>query len=205
MPPHMSMTKCATELSGNRIKRRFLKAGLPVISVDAKKKELIGDSKNSGRVWRRQPAAVNAHDLRQDATARAAPYGLYDLTHNQGHVTVGSPADTAEFAVDAIAGWWEEHGSKTFPGASQTLILADAGGSNGCRTRLWKLRLQEHLVDRLGLCVTVCHDPSGASKWNPIEHRLFGPISVSWAGQPLRCLATMLGTSEGPRQQPGWV
>ncbi len=194
-PPHPDRNRQFGYI--NRLKRRFLRAGLPVISVDAKKKELIGDFKNAGRAWRRQPDAVNAHDFRQDATARAAPYGLYDLTHNQGHVTVGTSADTAEFAVDAIAGWWEEYGSKAFPGAGQILILADAGGSNGCRTRLWKLRLQEHLVDRLGLCVTVCHYPSGASKWNPVEHRLFGPISVNWAGQPLRCLGTMLGYIRG--------
>jgi len=112
-------------------------------------------------------------------------------------VAVGTSADTAEFAVDAIAGWWEEHGSKSFPDAGKILILADAGGSNSCRNRLWKLRLQEHLVDRLGLCVTVCHYPSGASKWNPVEHRLFGPISVNWAGKPLRCLGTVLGYIRG--------
>ncbi len=180
-----------------RTKRRFLKAGLPVISVDAKKKELVGDFKNAGRAWRKEPDPVNAHDFRQDASHRAAPYGVYDLTHNRGYVAVGTSADTAEFAVDAIASWWEEHGSASFPGADKILILADAGGSNSCRNRLWKLRLQEHLVDRLGLCVTVCHYPSGASKWNPVEHRLFGPISVNWAGKPLRCLRTLLGYIRG--------
>ena len=180
-----------------RTKRRFLKAGLPVISVDAKKKELVGDFKNAGRAWRREPDPVNAHDFRQDASHRAAPYGVYDLTHNRGYVAVGTSADTAEFAVESIASWWEERGSKSFPGADRILILADAGGSNGCRNRLWKLRLQEHLVDRLGLAVTVCHYPSGASKWNPVEHRLFGPISVNWAGKPLRCLGTLLGYIRG--------
>ena len=109
-------------------KRRFLKAGLPVISVDAKKKELVGDFKNAGRAWRRTADSVNAHDFRQDASHRAAPYGIYDLTHNRGYVAVGTSADTAEFAVDAIASWWEEHGSKAFPGAGKILILADAGG-----------------------------------------------------------------------------
>ena len=118
-------------------------------------------------------------------------------------MAVGTSADTAEFAVDAIASWWEEHGSKSFPGAGKILILADAGGSNGCRNRLWKLRLQEHLVDRLGLCVTVCHYPSGASKWNPVEHRLFGPISVNWAGKPLRCLGTLLGYIRGTMTATG--
>jgi Rhodopirellula transposase DDE domain len=200
-PPHPDRDRQLGYIQ--RTKRRFLKAGLPVISVDAKKKELVGDFKNAGRAWRRETDPVNAHDFRQDASHRAAPYGLYDLTHNRGHVAVGTSADTAEFAVDAIAGWWEEHGSKAFPGAGQILILADAGGSNGCRNRLWKLRLQEHLVDRLGLCVTVCHYPRGASKWNPVEHRLFGPISVNWSGKPLRCLGTLLGYIRGTATATG--
>ena len=180
-----------------RLRRRFQKAGLPVISVDAKKKELVGDFKNAGRAWRRKSDPVNAHDSPQDASHRATPYGVYDLTNRRGYVAVGTSADTAELAVDAIAGWWQEHGSKSFPGAGKILVLADAGGSNGYRNRLWKLRLQEHLVDRLGLSVTVCHYPSGASKWNPVEHRLFGPISVNWAGKPLRCLGTLLGYIRG--------
>ena len=180
-----------------RTRRRFLRAGLPVISVDAKKKELVGDFKNAGRAWRKEPDPVNAHDFPQDASHRAAPYGVYDLTHNRGYVAVGTSADTAEFAVESIASWWEEHGLRSFPRADRILILADAGGSNGYRNRLWKLRLQEHLVDRLGLCVTVCHYPSGASKWNPVEHRLLGPISVNWAGKPLRCLGTLLGSIRG--------
>jgi hypothetical protein len=128
---------------------------------------------------------------------------LYDLTHNRGFVAVGTSADTAEFAVDAIAAWWEKYGSKSFPGAEKILILADAGGSNSCRNRLWKLRLQEQLVDRLGLSVTVCHYPSGASKWNPVEHRLFGPISTNWAGKPLRCLGTLLGYIRGTKTETG--
>ena len=200
-PPHPDRDRQFRHIELTR--RRFLKAGLPIISVDAKKKELVGDFKNAGRAWRRESDPVNAHDFRQDASHRAAPYGVYDLTHNRGHVAVGTSADTAEFAVDSIAGWWEEHGSKAFPGAGRILILADAGGSNGCRTRLWKLRLQEHLVDRLGLCVTVCHYPSGASKWNPVEHRLFGPISVNWAGKPLRCLGTLLGYIRGTATATG--
>jgi hypothetical protein len=170
---------------------------LPVISVDAEKKELVGDFRNAGRAWREEPDPVNAHDFRQDASDRAAPYGVYDVTHDRGYVAVGTSADTAEFAVDAIASWWEQRGSVAFPGADKVLTLADAGGSNGCRNRLWKLRLQEHLVDRLGPGVTVCPYPSGASKWNPVEHRLFGPISVNWAGEPLRCLGTLLGYIRG--------
>jgi len=200
-PPHPERDRQFGHI--RRTKRCFLQAGLPVISVDAKKKELVGDFKNAGRAWRRVPEPVNAHDFPQDASHRAAPYGVYDLTHNRGYVAVGTSADTAEFAVDAIAGWWEEHGSKSFPGAGKILILADAGGSNSCRNRPWKLRLQEHLVDRLGLCVTVCHYPSGASKWNPVEHRLFGPISVNWAGKPLRCLGTLLGYIRGTTTETG--
>jgi Rhodopirellula transposase DDE domain len=200
-PPHPDRDRQFRHIE--RLKRRFLRAGLPVISVDAKKKELVGDFKNAGRVWRRKSDPVNAHDFRQDASDRAVPYGLYDLTNNRGFVAVGTSADTAEFAVDAIASWWENHGSKLFPGAKRILILADSGGSNSCRNRLWKLRLQEHLVDRLGLSVTVCHSPSGASKWNPVEHRLFGPISTNWAGKPLRCLGTMLGYIRGTKTATG--
>ena len=200
-PPHPDRDRQFRYIE--RLKRRFLRAGLPVISVDAKKKELVGDFKNAGRVWRRESDPVNAHDFRQDASDRAVPYGLYDLTHNRGYVAVGTSADTAEFAVDAIAAWWEEHGSKSFPGAEKILILADAGGSNSCRNRLWKLRLQEQLVDRLGLGVTVCHYPRGASKWNPVEHRLFGPISTNWAGKPLRCLGTLLGYIRGTKTETG--
>ena len=129
-PPHPDRDRQFRHIEQTR--RRFLKAGLPVISVDAKKKELVGDFKNAGRAWRREPDPVNAHDFRQDASHRAAPYGVYDLTHDRGHVAVGTSADTAEFAVDAIAGWWEEHGSKSFPDAGKILILADVGGSNSC-------------------------------------------------------------------------
>ena len=200
-PPHPDRDRQFRYIE--RLKRRFLRAGLPVISVDAKKKELVGDFKNAGRVWRRESDPVNAHDFRQDASDRAVPYGLYDLTHNRGSVAIGTSADTAEFAVDAIAAWWEEHGSEAFPGAERILILADAGGSNSCRNRLWKVRLQEQLVDRLGLGVTVCHYPSGASKWNPVEHRLFGPVSVNWAGKPLRCLGTLLGYIRGTKTETG--
>ena len=200
-PPHPDRDRQFRHIELTR--RRFLKAGLPVISVDAKKKELVGDFKNAGRAWRREPDPVSAHDFPQDAICRAAPYGVYDPTHNRGYVAVGTSADTAEFAVESIASWWEEHGSKSYPGAGKILILADAGGSNGCRNRLWKLRLQEHLVDRLGLGVTVCHYPSGASKWNPVEHRLFGPISVNWAGKPLRCLGTLLGYIRGTVTEAG--
>jgi hypothetical protein len=200
-PPHPDRDRQFRYIE--RLRRRFLRAGLPVISVDAKKKELVGNFRNAGRAWRRKSDQVNAHDFRQDASDRAVPYGLYDLTHNRGYVAVGTSADTAEFAVDAIASWWQGYGSKAYPGADRILILADAGGSNSCRNRLWKVRLQERLVDRLGLGVTVCHYPRGASKWNPVEHRLFGPISTNWAGKPLRCLGTLLGYIRGTTTATG--
>jgi Rhodopirellula transposase DDE domain len=181
----------------------FTDARLPILSVDTKKKELIGNFANAGGAWSRQGEEVNAHDFRQDALCRAVPYGLYDLLANQGHVTVGTSADTPAFAVDVIAGWWGITGQRRYPGAEMLLLLADAGGSNSCRARLWKWCLQECLADRYGLAVTVCHYPTGASKWNPVEHRLFGPISTNWAGKPLRTLATMLNLVRGTRTETG--
>jgi hypothetical protein len=171
----------------------FATAGCPIISVDTKKKELIGDFKNAGQVWCEHAIEVNVHDFPSDALGRAVPYGIYDPQRNEGAVYVGASADTSEFAVTAIARWWEDRGGVAYPQAPHLLILADAGGSNGCRPRLWKVQLQSHLSDRFGLTVTVCHDPTGCSKWNPIEHRLFSQISRNWAGQPLRTFETMLG------------
>jgi hypothetical protein len=184
-------------------RQAFLDAGLPIISVDTKKKELIGNFKNAGQAWGTEAEAVNAHDFPQDADGRAVPYGIYDLTHNHGTVYVGSSGDTPQFAVDVIARWWEDQGCGRFPSANQVLILADAGGSNGCRPRLWKQQLQEHLSDRLGLSVTVCHYPTGCSKWNPIEHRLFSHISINWAGKPLRGWEVMLGYIRGTTTTSG--
>ena len=176
-----------------RVKRLFWEAGYPVISVDSKKKELIGNFKNSGQVWCNEAEIVNAHDFRSDALGRAAPYGIYDLLHNYGAVYVGNSADTGEFAVDAIGLWCEDSDRPTFSHEDKWLILCDAGGSNGYRPRLWKRQLQVHLADRLGIEIMVCHYPTGASKWNPIEHRLFNHISLNWAGKPLRTFETMLG------------
>jgi hypothetical protein len=184
-------------------KAEFLTAGLPVISVDTKKKELIGDFKNDGRTWCRRPDEVNAHDFKQDASARAVPYGLYVLNQNQGFVFVGISADTPQFAVDAIARWWLSPGQWNFPKAGKLLILCDAGGSNSYRARLWKWQLQGQLADRFGLAVTVCHYPTGASKWNPVEHRLFAFISNNWAGKPLRSLPLMLGYIRGTQTETG--
>jgi len=194
-----------------RQKQVFLAAGWPVISVDTKKKELIGNFKNAGRVWRQEADEVNDHDFEHDALGKAVPYGLYLLNHNLGYVYVGHSADTPQFAVEAIATWWRTEGQTLFPGAPKLLILGDAGGSNGCRPHQWKLQLQEQLADQLGLEVTVCHYPTGASKWNPIEHRLFGPISINWAGTPLRTFETVLAcirgtaTATGLRVKAFWV
>jgi DDE family transposase len=184
-------------------RQAFVDAHLPIISVDTKKKELIGNFKNAGAVWGQEAEAVNAHDFPQDADGRAVPYGIYDLTHNHGTVYVGSSGDTAQFSVDVLARWWEDHGRRRFPTADQVLILADAGGSNGCRPRLWKQQVQSHLSDRLGLTVTVCHYPTGCSKWNPIEHRLFSHISLNWAGKPLRTWELMLGYIRGTTTTTG--
>jgi Rhodopirellula transposase DDE domain len=184
-------------------RQAFAEAEQPIIRVDTKKKESIGAFKNAGRAWSQQAEAVNVHDFLSDALGRAVPYGVYDVTHNQGTVYVGSSGDTAQFAVDAIAQWWQPHGQAAFPQAEELLILAAGGGSNDCRSRLWKQQIQEHLCDGLGLRVTVAPYPSGCSKWNPIEHRLFGPISLNWAGQPLRTVDTMLAYIRGTTTTTG--
>jgi len=176
----------------SRQRRRFLGRCSPIISVDTKKKELVGNFKNAGRVWSRQALKVKDHDFRSEADGLATPYGIYDVLDNRGWVFVGMSHDTPEFAVDNIAGWWRSAGRKNYPDAEELLILADSGGSNGAKVRAWKVALQEELVDRFGVPVTVCHYPTGASKWNPIEHRLFSEISKHWAGQPLDSFATIL-------------
>jgi len=186
-----------------RVKRLFWEAGYPVISVDAKKRELIGNFKNPGQVWCREPDIVNAYDFPTDAVGVAIPYGVYDPRHNFGAVYVGTCAETGEFAVEAIGLWYEDSDRPNFPREDKLLILCDAGGSNGCRSRLWKRQLQVHLADRLGLEVMVCHYPTGASKWNPIEHKLFNHISLNWAGKPLRTYETMLGYIQGTTTTTG--
>lgn len=184
-------------------KEAFLASGQPVISVDTKKKELIGNFRNEGRAWCQEAEGVNVHDFPHDALGRAVPYGIYDLGRNRGRLYVGESADTPQFAVEAIACWWQEEGVTAYPEAEGLLILADSGGSNGCQPRAWKKHLQEELSDRFGLCVTVCHYPTGCSKWNPIEHRLFGPISLNWAGKPLRTWETLLGYIRGTMTTTG--
>ena len=176
----------------SRVRRYFLTAGYPVISVDTKNKQLIGNFANKGRTWRQTPEQVNTHDFPSDALGRAAPYGIYDITHNQGTVYVGQSYDTSEFAVHAIAQWWNQPERPRFRREDKLLILCDAGGSNSCRFWLWKLELQRQLADQFGISVMVCHYPTGASKYNPIEYRLFSQISLNWAGKPLRSFQTML-------------
>lgn len=181
----------------------FLSQGWPIVSLDAKKKELIGNFKNAGQSWCQEADLVNDHDFASDAQGRAVPYGIYDVNHNRGYVYVGQSADTAEFAVDMLSNWWQEFGRVQFPYAPCLLALCDGGGSNGCRSRLWKARLQEKLADALGLTVMVCHYPTGTSKWNPIEHRLFGPISINWAAKPLRTFEIMLACIRGTTTHTG--
>jgi hypothetical protein len=181
----------------------FQAAGRPVISVDTKKKELIGEFKNAGRAWGREATEVNVHDFLQDAVGKAVPYGIYDLTRQVGTVFVGDSADTPEFAVEAIARWWETEGRDRYPTENRLLIVADAGGSNGCRPRAWKQQVQERLCDRWGLTVTVCHYPTGCSKYNPIEHRLFGPISGNWSGKVLRTFEHLLAYIRGTETRTG--
>ena len=166
--------------------RAFRVAHQPVISVDTKKKELVGDFKNAGRTWRPmgQPETVRVHDFLIPAHGKAVPYGVYDLTRNAGWVSVGVRRDTAQFAVASIRRWWQEMGAAKFPRAGRLLITADAGGSNGYRARLWKLSLQG-LADETGLAIRVCHFPPGTSKWNKVEHRLFCYIAQNWRGRPL--------------------
>jgi transposase len=170
----------------NATAKAAIDAGQPVISVDTKKKELVGDFKNGGREWRPkgEPELVRTHDFKDKELGKAIPYGVYDLANNEGWVSVGIDHDTAAFAVASIRSWWEHLGAERFPGASTLTITADCGGSNGNRTRLWKTELQR-LADETGLQIRVCHFPPGTSKWNKIEHRLFSFISSNWRAKPL--------------------
>jgi hypothetical protein len=184
-------------------KKQFLKRGLPIISVDTKKKELIGNFKNPGLVWSQQATPVNDHDFRSQGIGMAIPFGIYDPVRNDASVFVGTSHDTPQFAAENIARWWQYSGRKNYPDASHLLILADSGGSNGARVRMWKWALQEQLADRFGLDVTVCHFPTGASKWNPIEHRCFSEISKHWAGIPLDSYPTILSLIGSTTTQTG--
>lgn len=182
---------------------RFAGRDLPIVSIDSKKKELVGNFKNAGRSWRRIPELVNDHDFRSDAQGIAIPYGVYDLQANRGTVFVGTSHDTPDFAVDNLIRWWQSEGVERYARAPEVLVLADSGGSNSPRARAFKYALQTRLADPYRLRVTLCHYPSGASKWNPIEHRVFSEISKRWAGEPLRTYETILHHIQTTATQTG--
>ena len=177
----------------NTAVKKCLRQSSPVISVDTKKKELIGNYDNAGQQWRpaKQPTPVQGHDFPSPEVPRAFPYGIYDLGRNAGFVNIGTDHDTGAFAVASIRGWWRFEGRRLYPDADMILITADGGGSNGSRLRLWKLELQK-FADQTGLSISVCHFPPGTSKWNKIEHRLFSFITSNWRGEPLRDYETIV-------------
>jgi hypothetical protein len=185
------------------LRNSFTRQGYPVVSVDAKKKEYIGNFKNGGTAWANQAEAVLDHDFPSDAEARIVPYGIYDTQTNHGYVCIGTTAETPAFAVDAIERWWVQEGQAHYPGKKKMLILADCGGGNSSRSRVFKYRLQKQLCDTHGLTVRVGHYPPGSSKWNPIEHRLFSAISKNWAGKPLRTLQTALNYIRRTKTETG--
>lgn len=183
----------------NETVKAALSAEEPTVSVDTKKKELVGDFKNGGREWRPKgdPVEVRTHDFKDKVLGKVNPYGVYDIANDEGWVTVGIDADTAAFAVASIRSWWEQLGKERYPAATRLTITADCGGSNGNRTRLWKLELQR-LADETGLEISVCHFPPGTSKWNKIEHRLFSFISRNWRGRPLvsrQAIVSLIGAT----------
>lgn len=182
-------------------REEFRRTGDPRISIDSKKKELVGCFKNAGQSWRREAEPVNAHDFPQDAECRATPYGIYDPERNEGHVCVATSSDTPDLAVDAICDWWRLHAAD-YPGRKRLMIEADGGGSNSSRSRVFKKRLQE-FADQTGCEVTVCHYPPGTSKWNPIEHRLFSQITATWSGYVLSTLSILLGFVRRTTTQTG--
>lgn len=184
-------------------RKRFEDADCPILSLDTKKKELIGNFKNVGRTWKKEPEQVNEHDFRSDAAALVSPYGLYEPVRNRGTIVIGTSADTPEFAVDCLDRWISEFGWTTYPRMKEILLLCDSGGSNGYRPRLWKYSLYQTIARAYGLTVTVCHYPPGASKWNPVEHRLFSFISLEWAGHPLRSLQVMMSYIESTTTHTG--
>ncbi len=185
---------------------RFQKRRQPVISVDTKKKELVGDFENPGREWssQGQPEEVRVHDFKDEELGKAIPYGVYDVTNNQGWVSVGIDHDTAYFAAASIRRWWKEMGSARFPRASELFLTADGGGSNSYRTRLWKVALQE-LANEIGLKLTVSHFPPGTSKWNKVEHRLFSFITQNWRGKPLVSIHTIVSLIASTRTTKGLI
>ena len=173
------------------LRESFAQEGNPIISVDTKKKEMVGVFKNPGTTWEREPIPTNDHDFRSLAIGIAIPYGIYELLLNRGHVFVGTSCETAEFAADSIAQWWG-YAKNDYDAPKRLLILADGGGGNGARLRAWKMFVQTRLADQYNIPVTICHYPPGTSKWNPIEHRLFSEISKNWRGKPLDSYETIM-------------
>ena len=184
-------------------RKAYLAANLPVISVDTKKKELIGNFMAKGRSWCKNAIEVNDYSYASLADCLAVPYGVYDVAKNHGYVYVGTSVDTPELAATAVQNWWTDWGRQGYPGKTELLILADGGGSNGCRSRAWRKHVQTQLCDELGLTVTVCHYPPNCSKYNPIERRLFSHISLNWAGKPLLNLEVMLAYIRGTKTAAG--
>ena len=188
----------------NETVKIFAKKNMPIISVDAKKKELVGNFKNNGRKWMKKGKAeiVNVYDFWFLAKGKAIPYGIYDINMNNGFVNVGIDHNTSEFAVESIRQWWNNIGKKNYPNTKELLICADGGGSNASRSRLWKFYLQR-FANKTGLKITVCHFPPGTSKWNKIEHKMFSFISMNWRGKPLRNYEMILNLIEGTKTKNG--
>lgn len=186
-----------------RLRKLYITLGLPVISVDTKKKELVGNFKNPGRAWRKEAREVLDHDFPRWGKGHAHPYGIYDVAHNDGYVVVGASHDTSFFAAAALRRWWQAVGRRRYPKVRRLLIEADGGGSNDCRRWEWKVALQ-NLADETGLILTVTHYPPGASKWNPIEHRMFSLISENWAAEPLSSYAKILTFIRRTRSSKGF-
>ena len=186
-----------------RLRTRFAARHLPIVSIDSKKKEMVGNFKNGGTAWNRTAVLVNDHDFRSDATGMALPHGIYDVQGNRGTIFVGISHDTPDFAVDNLVRWWATEGRRRYPDTQKLLVLADGGGSNGPRNRAFKYGLQTRLCNVHHVAVTVCHYPAGASKWNPIEHRLFSEISKNWQGRPLDSYETILNYIRTTRTATG--
>ena len=188
----------------NKTANNYIENQQPVISVDCKKKENIGNFKNAGQEWevKKEPQNVKVYDFMDKELGKAVPYGVYDLKNNEGWVNVGISSDTAQFAVESIRTWWYQMGQEKYPEAKQLLITADGGGSNGSRNRLWKFEIQK-LANEIGMNIAVCHFPPGTSKWNKIEHRLFSHISMNWRGKPLTSLETIVNLIAGTKTRKG--
>jgi Rhodopirellula transposase DDE domain len=186
------------------LKAQFLREALPVVSIDTKKKELIGNYRREGKSWVREPIETESY-FGDYPKCVAVPFGIYDIAHNSGYVTVGISNNTSEFAVNCLESWWRFHGRSAYQHSHRLLVLADGGGANGYNLKTWKKDLQEKLCDAFGLTVTLSHYPPGCSKWNPVEYRLFSHISMNWAGQPLRSLEVMLALIRGTTTTAGLI